>query len=904
MSTTEQELRGRYGLPPDPERERREAVNKVEEGYKQAAEQQALTIYQQEPEERSRAARILNVAGRTGLPIELIQSEGALEDLEQRVRLQDFDPAQWQQESPVFARFAAENPYHLSVLEADKENLTWVEREWTRPLSLARQMAEAQVEVNQIWNRRAKGEEYWQDTDMDRIELLQSRIQEHDFAADNLVASVLTWTVQNIGPTVYTLWSAKEEAMAGAMTGALIGGKMGGGAGTMLAPGPGTVLGSATGALAGWGTGGTIGFAVGGGDASFEMMRGEQYGRFIQAGFSHEDAAYMSTITGSISTLPELAGVGRMIKHIPGVGEFTDWTAKQVASRLSQDVLANQSYRAATKQLIGRYGTNLGIEVGTEIFQDSVATVGQNYLAATRGKHEASIGFSQWVDDISNTAVQTIKGTLLIAAIGPGTSYVADRRRAKQAKIRAQVFGSLAESLTNSSTRTEAPGTFRKFVERVSEAADGGIYINANRWDSFWQENNEDPDAMAERLGIDLEVLQLARESDHSVEIPAVAFAEQLAPSKLYDGIAPDLHFTENGMSLREADLFEKNKPQIMQDIEASIESLQKAENQVDADRIVKQVQEQLIGALTDERMAGYQAQLYRGFGVIADKLGMAPEALFDQFFGGVRRVTPDALLRTKVTDPMIDPLINRLRRNDFPTEKQQFGESLFEFIDAMGGLDPTDPELAAMDFELGAMDLGISKAQMKRWKEGGRLVSEVAESAAEQGFIPEYNEAMLLESISRELGGERVYGTRDEGDQQMRQIAADMDQLGAMVEALGLDLEGMSNDEVRAALEAADTYDQKLQGEELRQVLSALANVHDKHSADANEVDMLLARAESLMPLVYSEQDFGDVRFPDTFVLEDTQDTVEVSESAQQRFDEAVERKNTLKRLLRCISG
>lgn len=850
--------------------------------------------------EYTEALRMLNLGSRSGLPYEVIEANP--DAVEAAVNKDDFNKKDWMENSQEFADFAAENPLHLSVLKHDGESLGYFAREWKRPLSLSWNQTWAQRDLNVMENRRRKGRENWLPDDEVKMDALRAQIQDHDFGAAEGINPLIS-TVKLIGPMWHTIEASKEEAMVGGVAGAIVGGKIGAGGGTMLAPGPGTAFGTGAGVLTGWGIGLTVGATVGGAEGSFEMMAGEQYGRFIQAGFTHEEAARVSTITGAVSTLPEMTGVWRLVKHMPGISQATGWTAEQIAKKMAVDVLTKPTVRQATARLAMNYGGNMSIEIGTEVFQDSMATVGQNYLAATRDKPDAKVSYDQWVDDMSDTIVHTARGMSILAGMSPGSAYVANLRRAQRSKQAEQAFLALADNINKSETRREAPETYAKFVEAVTEAK-GGVWVGANQWDTFWQERNQDPNEMAERFGIDLETLDDARIPDHNIEIPALAFAEQLAPSDMFSEILPDLKWHEEDMSPRERKLFEANKPQIIRDIEASIDELNDAESEVQVDKIMQDVGGQLIAAQMDPTTSGHLAQLYRGFGVIADKLDMDPQELFEKFFGGVRRTTAEALTRSEVLDPNIDPIINRLRRQDWPTQKETMGASLMDLIDEAGGLDPADPELSAMDFDLGALDLGISKAKMKRWQESGRLVSEIAELAQEAGYIAENSESVLLEAISREIGGEPVFGTRDEGDPAMRDMEAQMGQVERMIAELELDINEMSNAELRAILEAADQYDQDLSGEELRSVFTQMAQAEEKSAADAAEIDNVLAKASNLFPLIYQEQNFGDLQLTDTVQIEGTDEVVQITEDAQVKFDAAVKRKKAMNALLKCVSG
>lgn len=841
------------------------------------------------------AARILNLAGRSGLPWDIIEANP--DAVERAVEKSDFNPDTWMKESPEFRKFAAENPYNLAVLMQDAENLSAFEREWKRPLQLANQASWAQVELTDIWNRRAQGREYWQDSDDERIKQLEGMMQEHHYGADNWFSKFLVNQVRHYAPTAEIIWAGKEEAMLGGMAGAVVGGKVGAAGGTMLAGPAGTGAGLGIGATTGFVTGAKAGWGVGSGQRSFEMMRGEQYGRFIQAGFSHEDAARVSRISGAISTLPELGGAGKFLKHIPGIGKVAKWGEDQIAAKIMGDVLTDRTVANATKKLAFRFGETYSTEIGTELLQDTIATVGQNYLAYTTQNPDAHVGYDEYIASMQQTFVQTAKGIILMSAAGPTMSYFGDMRRARRAQQNQQTFQAIADAVNKSETRTKAPATYRKFVERVTEKEGAGVYINANRMDELFQEANLDPDEQAERLGIDKDKLRLARENDLNVEIPAVAFAEQLAPTEMFDSIKAHLTFDEDGMSAHEAALFDANKPEIIQDIEASIEKLKEAESRVDAEKIVADVTGQLIAADLDEYAAGTLAQLFRGFGVLGERLKTDPEVLFNQFFGGVRRVTPEALQRTDVKDPAIDPLINRLRRGDYPTQREMYGMGILEFLKGKGGLQDQGGELSGRDLGKIAVALINNK---------GMTLDEAAELAAEAGFIaPDYSPNKLLDAIDRELAGDIVRGRRDTGDETLRDLSRDLDELDELIRELDLNLAEMSNEEVRNALLEADMLNQELSGDALREVFAALVDADEQAGKRMpNEIDGILAKASALMPLIYSKQDFGDITITDRVYLEDTGEAVEITEEAQTKFDEAKKRQNALKRLLDCVSG
>src|SRR5262245_42551275 len=86
-----------------------------------------------------RAARILRMQARTGIPEDLI--DGHLDEVEQMAKSADFDPERFRKESPLMAKWLQESPNRLAVLQpegvqkgADLEQVYRLRNDITRPL--------------------------------------------------------------------------------------------------------------------------------------------------------------------------------------------------------------------------------------------------------------------------------------------------------------------------------------------------------------------------------------------------------------------------------------------------------------------------------------------------------------------------------------------------------------------------------------------------------------------------------------------------------------------------------------------------------------------------------------------------------------------------------------------------
>ncbi len=189
---------------------------------------------------------------------------------------------------------------------------------------------------------------------------------------------------------------------------------------------------------------------------------------------------------------------------------------------------------------------------------------------------------------------------------------------------------------------------------------------------------------------------------------------------------------------------------------------------------------------------------------------------------------------------------------------------------------------------ELAARDLGdLVKAK-------GRSIDSIAEIAAEAGFIASHDSVLLLAAIDAESAGKPVYGRDSPGDPALRALGERLDELASFIQAEGIDLDVLSNAEVRELLEAGEKFEQ-LDLDELTEMLGAL----DK-SGDVG----LLNSISAAMPHIFEQQDFGNMTFTDTVRILETGEKAEVTENVQKVFDDAVERRNGLRKLLGCVSG
>lgn len=843
-----------------------------------------------------RADRIFAVSAKTKLPEEIVDAD--LEGLESMLKRQEFNIDSYRDSvngSPVFNRFAAENPYHPTVLERDRKSLTRLERA-LEPIFQSWDAGWATTEIAEIQDRQLAGNT--QPSDEEDLKRLRSLVSGGHFGVDNKFAKFLTGTAKQLPIQLWIVKESAEEIMVGGMAGGSIG----------LAGGFG--IGAVPGFFGGMGAG----YFAGRTGAAFKLERGLAIDEFKELGLDADDSVVMANSIGAVNAALESIGLGAITKRLPGFREIQRDATGEVISRVFKD----RTFKAAAGRLTAAYGETVATEVITEVLQESTLYAGREYLKSNarlsgdvRPETRAAVPGEFW-GMVKDTAVETLYGTALIAGAGPVSQFYRESQQAYQAERLAEAWKSVGKAAKESVTREKSPSKYEEFVKRLTEnGKNDTVRIDAQEFVTFFQEQGIDSDEVAAKLGIDKATLEEELNFGHDITIGVEAYLRHIAPTEYHEGLLGSLKTGDMEMSLKEAELFRKNNPELSKKLEAMVVESAGLEVDTEIESIVQDVLGQLVAANMDQASAGQLAQIMRGIGVMARRQGMDPVPLYEQVFAGVKRVSAKQEQTRENIDILVDPLLDRLRAGEMVSERDMFGPSLIEFINDKGGVNPTDPELEAMDFELGAKGLGVSQAKLNRWKKGGKSLAEIAEIAAEAGYIVGKDENQLIEALRRELSGERTISTLQSGGTGAQDLNAKLQELSDIINEAGIEMEGMTNEEVRAALAKRQTLNQvdTKDLQDLTQMVLSQLNLEERMRVTEKpfgpgDVDRTLARTASILPLVSDKQDFGDLTISDTVRIEETGKRAKVKLSVQSQFDEAVERKNVIKRLLDCLSG
>jgi len=466
--------------------------------------------------------------------------------------------------------------------------------------------------------------------------------------------------------------------------------------------------------------------------------------------------------------------------------------------------------------LAGAVATAATERLGLDVLMRRVPEAIRN--RAIRGLTGVLIGAaSEATQEVSEASLQDIARKILTnpeAEIGTGTAYealiagsaggiaqaiilsAAGARRRNQARTNERFIQALGEGVTNSKTFQRLPP---KLQELVAIATKDGpldtVYVPAESWQTFWQDQNLDPAQKAEDLGISREDYAQSVATGEDLAIPTAAYAATIAPTEANAFFAKELRLAPEEMTARETEAFETALAE-----EPAPEILAPEDQLRGAARIRDDITGQLLGqGFNRDTIDAYAALVESTFRTMGERAGVDPFALYEPYRLKIVRPVPEILRSLPDTDVALDTLIDRLRAGKRPSQQEMFGTSLLDFLKSKGGVQDEGGDLASRE-----ADKELKPFQKKLIREEGLPLDKAREAAAEAGYLPEQSTiADFLDAIDKELQGTPVYAQPQQNAQAIEQ-AMILEQLQGYLKARDVDLRSATNAEIRQLLQEA----------------------------------------------------------------------------------------------------
>ena len=487
-----------------------------------------------------------------------------------------------------------------------------------------------------------------------------------------------------------------------------------------------------------------------------------------------------------------------------GVDDGTNWISSW-ATGLGAYAMTKLPFGAKTK--LGSIGRGVALNTGF-----GVASRTTDAAILSRGGYDDLASKINPLDP-NSMIHDAVMGSLFggHAAYDIYSKEKADRVEAQQAR---DFVTQLGTEVTNNKVTKRFEPAMQEFLRMAKQ--DGpvqDVYMPVQEWNTLWQDGKEAPDEAARRvLGTDdgyHESLVLGDD----MKIPLETFLTEFGKRKDFADLAGKIKVRPDGISADEA----MSRGELDSGRMAELDRLIKEQDDKSVADVTHEtapslkVYNDIYGQISglgrfDRKTAEDNAKIATAHVLrMADDFKQDPWQFWQNddlsgrisFTNRVERVSARQKINM-ATDPMLDTL----RAEDISGNKTfkdgdlYTSPSLLSFVRDRGVSDDRG-DLKSME-----VDSNRLPGQKNVLRNDGMELDKVREAAVEQGYLPEGSTTNdLIQAIDKELRGQPVYpaGSEHTANQEKQ---ARFNQMRQLLDAHGVDLKTMSNEDVRKVLE------------------------------------------------------------------------------------------------------
>ena len=571
-------------------------------------------------------AEAFNIARQVGLPFETVARN--IESVKAEMGDADFDPQTFGDTAPATARWLT-NEQNAAMSRDDWTKLQGIEQvigRWSRLRGTSLNIGPMRVPIPVfqsapgLLNRDVTvgllNEELGQMTT--RASVAERNTPEFQARRAELKARLTETTVpfSPFVPSSPFSWLAERMVrgtaqIAPSIVGGTVGAGVGAAAGAGAVGGIGLAVGGPAGGASGAAAGGAMGAMAGAAIYGYELEGGlaiDQFSDLVDDQGNRIDPAIADFAGRSVGVVSGLAeAVGLRILSAP---------FRKVAAGLMRPamkaILTTPTLRRAMVAGLRAGGVAVAGETATEVAQQGMTLLGEQVARRESNLQDGTsfedVPMQRVVEELTQTAVETVFSTLLIGGAGAGTttfSMLPQIAEARQAQERLRMLGEGAEAVN---LRKTAPEAFRELVQAQTEAHGPvqDVSVPIERIEMLFQDQIGEEGKTTREEFIQAVFQGDARPFEQAVAtggelvIPLHDYVTALAGTPAGKRLLPDVRVGLGQMTMREADKAAKEFEADVTKFRAEVEKASKEDLDPSGQRVLDDIIAQLTAANTN----------------------------------------------------------------------------------------------------------------------------------------------------------------------------------------------------------------------------------------------------------------------------------------------------------------
>lgn len=299
--------------------------------------------------------------------------------------------------------------------------------------------------------------------------------------------------------------------------------------------------------------------------AMYDIEGGLAYKEMIEKGADVETAKAISRGVGLVNSLIEFGGITLLGKAVaPLLRTVVGQNTAKVASALAEPSML-AVVREGSKTLVK--GT--AAEVTTEVMQELVNVAGEGLASEFAGATFDEVTIGSLYDRLSDIAIQTMKGMVVLGGLGMIPTVVAGAKKVNDARKAEEFFTSLNDSMADSESRQLNPEMVEQAVDTMANEVNiESVYVDAEEFRQAIIDHGITPEQLEESLPGIAETLDQKAMNKEDLVFTTGQYAAKIAGTELGQTLVKHVRLHQEDLSVADAVKVQAEQRRIMKAIQ------------------------------------------------------------------------------------------------------------------------------------------------------------------------------------------------------------------------------------------------------------------------------------------------------------------------------------------------